>query len=73
MTPRLLPALGCVVLSLVCVWLVDPGSRTATAMGRGALWGAAGVLVVWSVRWVTGRRTGWRGGDRVGRRAPCDP
>ena len=46
MTARLLTAAGCVALSLLSVWVVDPDSRGAASLGQGALGGTAGVLVV---------------------------
>ena len=56
MTTRLLTAVGCVALSLLCVWFVDPDSRNAASLVQGAAWGAAGVLVVGLVLAVARRR-----------------
>lgn len=52
MTVRLLAGAACVGISLLCVWVADPDSRDAASMGQGALWGLAGLLVVWVVRSV---------------------
>ena len=41
MTGRLLTTAGCVALSLLSVWIVDPASRNAAFLIRGALWGTA--------------------------------
>lgn len=56
----LVAAVGCVVISLLCVWIVDPGARSWTVMATGALWGAAGVLVVGLLRAVVDRRSAER-------------
>ena len=62
MTGRLSTAAGCIALSLLSVWIVDPASRNAAFLTEGVLWGAAGVLVVWLVTLVARRRT--RAGGR---------
>ena len=56
MTGRLLTAAGCIALSLLSVWIVDPASRNAAFVTKGVLWGAAGVLVVWLLTLVVKRR-----------------
>ena len=62
MTTRLRAAVGCVALSVLCVWVVDPDSRNAASLVQGAAWGAAGVLVVGLVLAVARRRSS--AGDR---------
>lgn len=56
MTARALAAAVCVVVSLLSVWVVDPGSRNGAFVVRGVLWGLAGVLVVWSIQHLVRRR-----------------
>lgn len=56
MTARLLTAAACVVLSLLCVWIVDPDNRSAAYMAKGAVWGFAGILVVGLIRFFIDRR-----------------
>ena len=62
MRRRLLAAVGCVAVSVLCVWVVDPDSRNAASLLQGAAWGAAGVLVVGLVLAVARRRSA--AGDR---------
>ena len=64
MTARLLTGAGCVVLSLLSVWVVDPDSRDVGFLAKGALWGIAGLLVVGLVTFVLRRRSPT--GDRDG-------
>ena len=56
MTARLLAAAVCVVVSLLCVWIVDPDSRSVASMAKGGVWGFAGILVVGLIRSFVGRR-----------------
>ena len=63
MTARLLAASACVVLTLLSVWVVDAESRSGAFLVRGALWGIAGVLVVWSIQHLVRRRRAARARD----------
>jgi hypothetical protein len=57
---RRLLGVTCVAVSVGCLWLVDPETRTAAMTVKAAAWGLAGVAVVALVRSAVHRLTGRR-------------